>query len=333
MPDGQVASANLNYAGAANAALERILREQPSAILYGEDVALPGGVFGVTRGLQRLFGDRVFDTPISESAMLGAALGAATFGGRPIVEIMWADFMLVGIDQIINQMANARYLSRGRIAPAITIRTQQGSQPGACAQHSQSLEALLTHIPGIRVCMPSSPQDAYDLLLTAAELDDPVVVIENRNLYHGAKEAVALGGPVAPPGRARIVRAGWDLTLLSWGATVHVAVDAADQLADQGVSAEVIDARWLSPFDWETLYASLERTGRLAVVHEANVTGGFGAEVLARVAENGPALRGRPLRIGAPDVRIPAAPTLVGALMPSAESITSRVLERVQAAR
>ena len=326
-------SAKLNFAGAANAALDRLLRADPAVLLYGEDVAAPGGVFGVTKGLQKLHGDRVFDTPISESAILGTALGSAMFGGRPIVEIMWADFMLVGIDQIINQIANARYISQGRLTPSITIRTQQGSQPGACAQHSQSLEALLTHIPGIRVCMPSNPQDAYDLLVAAATLDDPVVVIENRNFYAGVKETVVLDGEPEPPGRAKIVRPGWDATLVTWGASVHVATAAADVLAELGISLEVIDARWLAPFDWDTLFASLERTSRLVVLHEANLTGGFGGEIVARVAEHGPVLRARPARIATPDARIPAAPTLLSSLIPSVDTVVDRVTSLIGSAR
>lgn len=329
MPDTLEQTARLTVAGAANAALDRILREDPRALLYGEDVALPGGVFGVSKGLQRAHGDRVFDTPISESAMLGTALGAAMFGARPIVEIMWMDFLLVGIDQLINQIANARYLSRGEITPAITIRTQQGSQPGACAQHSQSLEALITHIPGIRVCLPASAQDAYDLLIAAAALDDPVVVIENRNLYHGEKESVVLDRAPQPAGRARVVREGWDVTVVTWGAGVRTALAAADTLALQQVSVEVVDARWLAPFDWDTLFGSLERTGRLAVLHEANLTGGFGGEIVATAAERGPVLRSRPVRIAAPDVRIPAAPSLVSALMPDVARVVGRVAELV----
>jgi pyruvate/2-oxoglutarate/acetoin dehydrogenase E1 component len=324
-------TAKLNFAGAANAALERALREDENVILYGEDVALPGGVFGVTKGLQRLYGDRVFDTPISESAMLGVALGAATFGARPIVEIMWADFMLVGLDQIVNQIANARYISQGRITPAITIRTQQGSQPGACAQHSQSLEALLVHVPGIRVCVPSNAQDAYDLLVSAVTLDDPVVVIENRNLYHGDKVSVQLDRSPQPPGRAHVMRTGWDVSLISWGAQVTIALEAAESLAAEGISVEVIDARWLAPFDWPTLFSSIARTSRVAVLHEANLTGGFGAEIIAKVAEQGPPLRARPMRIGTPDARIPAAPALLDSLIPNVARVKQAIRQLVGA--
>jgi pyruvate/2-oxoglutarate/acetoin dehydrogenase E1 component len=163
MPDPKA----VTFGKSVNLALRRALTDTPETIFYGEDVAIPGGVFGVTRGLHKEFGNRVFDTPISESAILGSAVGAALVGMRPIVEVMWADFTLVALDQLVNQAANVRYLSRGRLKAALTVRTQQGTGPGACAQHSQSLETLMAHIPGLQVCMPATVQDAYDLLLTS----------------------------------------------------------------------------------------------------------------------------------------------------------------------
>jgi len=320
------ADGGLTYAEAANAALRRALAERPECIVFGEDVALPGGVFGVTRGLHRAFGDRVLDTPISETAMLGAAVGAALMGMRPVVEIMWMDFALVALDQIVNQAANARYVSRGGLSAPLTIRTQQGSQPGACAQHSQSLEALLTHVPGIRVCLPATAQDAYNLLLAAIWCDDPVVVIENRNLYFAGRHGVATGGRVPPVGGAVVRRGGTDVTLLSWGAMVGQALAAADRLAADNVQAEVIDARWLNPFDLATVLQSVRKTRRLAIAHEANLTGAFSAQVVTSVAEAGERLLCPPVRIGAPDVRIPAAPALLAAVMPDADSIAARIL-------
>jgi len=215
-------TANLRFGEAVNVALRRALESWPETLLYGEDVARPGGVFGVTRRLHRDFGDRVFDTPISESAIIGSAVGAAMMGRRPIVEIMWIDFTLVGIDQVINQAANVRYVSRGAVRAPITIRTQQGSTPGSCAQHSQSLEALFAHVPGLRVCLPSTAQDAYDLLLSAIACDDPTLVIESRALYNGEHEQVVIGGEIAAdrrqpapppwlrPDRRHVGRAGQD---------------------------------------------------------------------------------------------------------------------------
>ncbi|TAJ46921.1 MAG: acetoin dehydrogenase [Herbiconiux sp.] len=320
MPD-QIA--RLTYAQAANAALRRALDELPKTLLFGEDVAIPGGVFGVTKGLRKEFGDRVFDTPISESAILGGAVGTALMGLRPIVEIMWVDFSLVALDQIINQAANVRYLSRGSVSAPITIRTQQGTMPGACAQHSQSLEALFSHIPGLQVCMPGNAQDAYDLLWTAINTDDPCLVIENRTLYHGERTEVSVGGPALPVGASRLVRPGRDLTIVSWGATVHQCEQAAEDLLAHGVDAEIIDLRWLRPLDTATVLESVARTGRLLVAHEAHRFAGMGAEVVATVAESGVHLSAAPVRVAMPDARIPAAPTLLAALVPNAQWISS----------
>ncbi|WP_203432704.1 alpha-ketoacid dehydrogenase subunit beta [Jiangella asiatica] len=321
----------LSYGEAANAALRRALEERPEVLLYGEDVGVPGGVFGVSKGLRKQFGDRVFDTPISESAILGSAVGAAMFGRRPVVEIMWTDFFLVALDQVVNQAANVRYVSEGRLTAPLTIRTQQGTAPGSCAQHSQSLEAFFLHTPGIRVCMPVTAQDAYDLLLSAIGCDDPVVVIENRTLYHGAKQEVSLGGPVAPIGGLRTRRTGTTATVVTWGALSLQTVAAAETLAQEGHDVEVLETPWLDPFPWDEVLASVARTGRLVVAHEANRTGGFGAEVLARVAEAGIALAAPPRRVAVPDLRLPAAPGLAAAVVPGADQIAAAVRQLVAA--
>jgi acetoin:2,6-dichlorophenolindophenol oxidoreductase subunit beta len=313
----------VTYSGAVNAALRRCLAEVPQTLLYGEDVAKPGGVHGVTRGLWKEFGDRVFDTPISESAILGTAVGAAMMGRRPIVEIMWADFFLVALDQMINQAANVRYVSEGRLTAPLVVRTQQGSSPGACAQHSQSLEAVFLHVPGLRVAMPSIPQDAYDIMVSAVYCDDPVVVIDNRTLYFGEKQEIVTGRAPAPIGGSHVRRAGPAATVVTWGAITHRVLEAADRLAGQSLRVTVIETPWLNPFDTEAVVESVARTGgKLAVVHEANTTAGFGAEVVTRVAEAG-ALRHRPVRIAVPDARIPAAPELAAALIPDAGRISA----------
>lgn len=333
MPDRSM-TRQLRYGEAINEALRRALGEWPETILYGEDVAKPGGVFGVTRRLRREYGERVFDTPISESAILGSAVGAAVMGLRPVVEIMWADFSLVALDQLINQAANVRYVSRGELSAPITVRTQQGFAPGACAQHSQCLEAIFTHIPGLRVCMPSTAQDAYDLTLAAVACDDPVIVIESRRLYAGEKQPVQMGGPVPPIGGHRLRRAGDNITIVTWGAITHDVLAAAEDLqAGHGIGAEVIEAIWLDPFDRDALIRSTSRTGRLAVVHEANVTGGFGAEVLARAAEAGVRLQVPPQRLGLPDVRMPAATGLADAVLPRPAAICDLVLGMVRPGR
>jgi acetoin:2,6-dichlorophenolindophenol oxidoreductase subunit beta len=317
----------LRYGEAINEALRRALREWPETLVYGEDVAKPGGVFGVTRRLRREYGARVFDTPISESAILGSAVGAAMMGRRPIVEIMWADFSLVALDQLINQAANVRYVSRGELSAPITVRTQQGFAPGSCAQHSQCLEAVFCHMPGLRVCIPATAQDAYDLTLAAIACNDPTIVIECRRLYAGARQAVRLGEPVQPIGGHRLRRSGDDITIVSWGAVIHDVLAAAEELrAEHGIGAEVIEAVWLAPFDHDAVIRSASRTGRLAVVHEANVSAGFGAEVLARTVEAGIRLRVPPQRLGLPGVRVPAAPVLAEAVLPCAAAICDLVL-------
>jgi pyruvate/2-oxoglutarate/acetoin dehydrogenase E1 component len=316
---------SLTYAQSVNAALKRALADIPETLLFGEDVGVPGGVFGVTKGLTAEFGNRVFDTPISEAAILGGAVGAALMGRRPIVEIMWADFSLVALDQIINQAANVRYVSRGRLTAPITIRTQQGTGPGACAQHSQSLEALFAHIPGLVVGMPATSQDAHDMLLAAIHCDDPTIVIENRSLYHGARTAVTIDGPVEPVGGARVRRSGSDVTLVTWGAMSATALEAADDLAADGINVEVIDMRWLRPLDMPAVLDSLRKTGRLVVLHEAHTVGGVGAEIVAAVAESDVRLDARPVRIGMAPSRIPAAPSLLGALLPGKADVTAAV--------
>lgn len=322
-------SVQLSFGKAVNEALKRALAEMPDTILYGEDLAKPGGVFGVTRHLQTEFGaTRVFDTPISETAMLGAAVGAAMCGLRPIVEIMWIDFSLVAMDQIVNQAANVRYVSAGRLGAPLTIRTQQGATPGSCAQHSQNLEAMFAHVPGLRVGVPATAQDAYSMLLAAIRCDDPTLVIENRGLYHAGDQAVEVDGPIEDVGGARIARQGSDITIVTWGAMLAQVLDAAQQLDGQGVSAEVINARWIAPFDWETLLASVRKTGTLLVVHEANVGGGFGAEIAARVQSDlFGQLRAPVGRLGVDDCRMPSAPHLQAALIPDATRIVEQALE------
>jgi pyruvate/2-oxoglutarate/acetoin dehydrogenase E1 component len=330
MPDVGVVSRELPYIGAVNAALRWALESLPETLVFGEDVAKPGGPFGASRGLHRTFGDRrIFDTPISESAIIGAAVGAAMRGYRPIVEIMFMDFHLVAFDQVVNQAANVRYVSGGRYSAPLTIRTQQGYTLGSCAQHSQSLEAFFAHTPGIRIALPATPRDAYELLRAAIVCDDPTIVIESRALY-GTSGPVELDREVEPIGGARVVREGRDVTIVSWSRMVGEALDAAEILAARGIAAEVVDLRWLSPLDFDVVLASVERTGRLVVAHEANLTGGFGAEISARVMEHAFDLLDAPIaRVGTPDVRMPAAPSLQRAVIPAADTIVAAV-DRLQ---
>lgn len=325
-----VSTRELRYIQAVNLALHWALETYPEALAFGEDIALPGGPFGATKGLSEKFGNRIFDTPISESAFVGAALGAAMRGRRPIIEIMYGDFALVAMDQIVNQVANTRYVSRGGWLAPITIRTQQGYSPGACAQHAQSLEAWYAHTPGLRVGLPSNPRDAYEMLRSAIASDDPVMIFENRLLYP-TSAPVLLDGPVEPVGGTRIVRPGSDATVVTWSRMVVEATKAAEAAAEQGHSVEVIDLRWLSPLDFSPVADSVHRTGRLVIAHEANLTGGFGAEIAARVAQECFWDLDAPIqRVATPDVRIPAAPALQEAVIPGAPEILNgiqRVLE------
>lgn len=319
-------SPSLTIAAALNEALRRELAENPEVVLFGEDIAIPGGVFGVTRRLHSEFGsERVFDTPIAESAILGAALGAAQEGLRPVVEVMYSDFLLVALDQLVNQAANVRYLHSGQRSAPLVVRCQQGATPGSCAQHSQSLEALLAHIPGLKVGMASNPHDAYAMLRAAVHDPDPVIVIESRALY-AVEGPVDLDAPREAVGGARLRRPGADVLIVSWGRMVIEAEAAAAELVGVGIDAAVLDLRWLSPLDDATLIDLAKALKRVVVVHEANLTGGFGAEVAARLAERAFGELVAPvLRVATPDVRMPAAPELQAALLPSRSTIGDAV--------
>ncbi|WP_205961629.1 alpha-ketoacid dehydrogenase subunit alpha/beta [Pararhodobacter oceanensis] len=311
------------YGKAVTEALRAELEARPDVLVYGEDVGFGGGIFGCTRNLQKTFGeDRVFDTPISESAILGSALGAAMMGMRPVVEIMWADFMLVALDQIINQMANLRYLTRGTCTAPLVVRMQHGVTPGSCAQHSQSLEAILFHTPGLRVGLPSTAQDAHDMLRAAIACDDPTIIIESRAFYQ-RKEIADLTDDVQPIGGLRSRRAGKDIALVSWSTGMPVITEAAEILAAEGIDAAVIDLRWLSPLPEDELIAQIKASGNAAlVVHEANLTGGVGGELLCRLRDAGIE---NVARLATPDMRMPASPVLQREVLPNAQDVAAKV--------
>jgi pyruvate/2-oxoglutarate/acetoin dehydrogenase E1 component len=316
----------LRYIQAVNAALRWSMENVPESIIFGEDVAIPGGPFGSSKGLYEDFGERrIFDTPISEQGFLGMALGAAMTGLRPIVEIMYVDFAFVGMDQIVNQIATAHYASNGTYRAPLVIRSQQGYSIGSCAQHSHSAEAYFAHTPGLRIAIPSTPNDVYQMLRTAVLSDDPVIVLEARQLY-ADKGVVELDSPVEQMGGSRVVRPGKDVTIVTWGTMVGKALIAATELSADGVEAEVIDLRWLAPLDMGPVTQSLKQTGRVVIAHEANLTGGFGAEIAARIGEESFGdLRAPVMRIGAPDVHMPAAPALQTAVIPEAADIVRAV--------
>ncbi len=313
----------MSYIQAINEALTRELETRPEVLVYGEDVGHAGGIFGASRNLLKTFGaGRVFDTPISESAILGSAVGAALMGMKPIVEIMWGDFLLVALDQLINQAANIRYVTSGRSSVPIVVRTQQGATPGSCAQHSQSLEALLAHIPGLRIALPATPQDAYDLLRSAVASADPCILFEARGLYQSTGP-VRTSGPIQPIGKAVVRKSGTRAAIVTWGTALGPSLEAANSIGD----VSVLDIRWLSPLDEDALReVVLDAQGRVVVAHEANRTGGFGAEIVARLHEMlGERLPLKIKRVASPDIRMPAAPVLSQRLLPNAETIASAV--------
>jgi 2-oxoisovalerate dehydrogenase E1 component len=313
----------LTYQRAINRALRTELASRPEVLVYGEDVGAAGGIFGVSRGLQKEFGaERVFDTPISESAIIGSAVGAAMEGMRPVIEIMWGDFLLVAMDQLVNQAANVRFINRSGLHAPMVLRFQQGVTPGSCAQHSQSLEAFLAHVPGLKVGVPATPADAYAMTRAAVSDPDPCVLAEARELYQMSGE-VKLGGPVEAIGGARLHRRGESLAIITWGPMLWRALEAADRLAEVGQSAAVLDLRWLRPLDDTAIDQVVrEAGGRVIVAHEANLTGGFGAEIAARISERHfGGLVAPVLRVAALDTRIPAAPALQRAVIPGVQAI------------
>jgi len=319
--DGTDPLAVRDTAALAVAGLRAGLAARPEVLVCGEEVGKAGGIFAATRSLQREFGaDRVFDMPIAESAILGSAVGAAMCGQRPDVEIMWADFLLVALGQLINQAANVRYLTRDRFSAPLVVRTQHGATPGSCAQHSQSLEALLAHIPGLCVGLPTTPQDVYDMLRAAVADPDPCI-IESRAL-HQTKASVTLAATPGPVGSAALRVSGRDVALVGWGAVMAQLLEASRQLGQDVIEAAVLDLRWFSPFDDAALSAAVMGChSRAVIAHDANLTGGFGAEIAARLHEqHGPGAI-QICRVASPDIRVPAAPLLQRASLPDAAAV------------
>ncbi|WMS43003.1 alpha-ketoacid dehydrogenase subunit beta [Acuticoccus sp. MNP-M23] len=315
------------YIEAGRQAVRVAMQADPSVWCLGEDLGR-GGVFGQYKGLVDEFGAaRICDAPISEAAIMGVAVGAAMTGTRPVVEMRFSDFALCAIDELVNQAAKARFMFGGQSKVPITVREPMGMWRSSAAQHSQSLEAWYTHIPGLVVVCPSTPQDNFGLLLSAIRCDDPVVYLEHKGLWPLEGEVDIDAAPL-PIGKAAIRREGADLTLVSWSACVHEALAAATLLADEGVDAEVIDLRSLWPWDRDAVFASVKKTGRLLVAHEAVQVGGFGAEIAASVAENLP-LRAPIARVGAPRAPISYAPTMENAVRVTAAHIAERARKMV----
>jgi 2-oxoisovalerate dehydrogenase E1 component len=306
-------------------ALEFELEHDERVFVAGIDVGEGGNVFGLTRGLRDRFGDRVRDTPISETAVIGVGVGAAMAGLRPVVELMYVDFLGVCLDQLLNQAAKLPFMTGGSAEMGLTVRTQFGAGRSSGSQHSQSLEALLAHIPGLTVVMPSTPADTYGLLRAAIEDPNPVVFIEHRLLY-GMKGPAPAKDYVLPIGRAAIVRSGTDVTVVSVSRMVHEALAAAEEVAGAGISVEVIDLRTVAPLDHETVLASVARTGRLLIAHEAVVDFGIGAEIAATAAREAFWDLDAPIeRIGAAATPPPYAPDLERAWLPGRAQITEAI--------
>ena len=307
-------------------ALHDALESDPAVFLAGIDVG-GGNVFGLTRGLSDRWPGRVLDTPIAETAIMGLAVGSAMAGLRPVVELMYLDFLGVCLDQILNQAAKLRFMTGGAVTLPLVIRTQFGSGRSSGSQHSQSLEAMLAHIPGLTVVMPSSGEDTYGLLRTAIEDDNPVVFIENRLLYE-QKASQPPRDHRVPLGEARIARPGRDLTIVSWSHMLQVSVAAADQLAAEGIEAEVLDLRTIVPLDRDSILSSLHRTSRLVIAHEAVTDFGVGAEIAALAVREGFWFLDAPVaRVGAPRAPAPYAPTLEKAWMPGVADIIATARE------
>ena len=316
----------LRYGAAIGQALADAMEADPQVIILGEDIAGAGGSFGITRGLLDKFGpDRVIDTPISEAAIAGMAVGAAVSGLKPVVEIMFMDFTTLAMDALVNQAAKARFMFGAQVSVPMVLRTPHGGGVSAGPQHSQCLEAWFAHVPGLKVVCPSGPANAYGLLRSAIADPDPVVFVEHKGLYGQRGEVPEVLTPIAL-GKAATVRAGEHVTVVAYGATVAVAFQTAEQLASEGISLEVIDLQTIQPWDEAAVLASLSKTGHLVVVHEAVEQFGVGAEIAARMADIGFAhLKGPIVRLGAPFMPVPFSTELEMQYRPSAPRLNAAV--------
>ena len=323
----------LTFGEAVCEALSEEMRRDERVFMMGEDVGSAGGVFKIFDGLMEEFGpERVRDTPISEAGFTGLGVGAALTGTRPVVDIMFGDFVALAMDQIVNQAAKIRYMSGGQAAVPLTVHITMGAGRSSAAQHSQSLHAWFAHIPGLKVAIPSTPYDAKGLLKTAIRDDSPVMVFEDKMMYR-LEGPVPKEGYTIPFGQAEIKREGEDVTFVATSSMVHVALNAAEQLAEEGISAEVVDPRTLVPLDRETLIASASKTGHVVIVDEGYQSYGITAELAAVIAEGAFDYLDAPIvRLGATDVPVPFSPSLEFETIPNEEKVTAAVrgmLERV----
>lgn len=316
----------VKYAEAIRAALEAEMAADETVVLMGEEIGSLGGVFTVTQGLIERFGDeRVLDSPICENGLVGFSIGAAVAGMRPVVEVMFSDFALLALDQIVNLGAKLRFMSNGQFSVPLTIRMPSAGGTNHGPQHSQSLETMFAHVPGLVVAMPSTAADAYWMMRHAVRCDDPVIFLESKFLYF--REIGSIDERRGPDGfGARVARAGENVTVVSAGRMVQRCLEAAELLESEGTSCDVVDLRYIWPMDTETIAASLKRTGKLAVVHEAVEFCGWGAEVAAWASEQHfEDLDGPVLRVGSKRVPIPFQPHLEDQVVPTVERITSQL--------
>ncbi len=303
------------------------MERDPSVFLLGEDIGVYGGAFKITAGMLDHFGGRrVIDTPLSESAIVGAAIGAGLMGLRPIAEMQFADFISCGFDQIVNFAAKCRY--RWGAAVPIVVRAPSGAGVHGGPFHSQSPEAWFVHTPGLKVVMPATAYDAKGLIKAAVRDNDPVIFFEHKALYRRIKEEIPAEDYTVPIGKASVFRAGTDLSILTFGAMVYVALEAAETLGKEGISVEIIDLRTLLPIDEETILESVRKTSKAIVLHEATLTGGIGGEIAARIAEKAFEYLDAPVvRIAAPDTPIPYSPPLEEAFVPNAAKVIEKARE------
>lgn len=312
----------LTLVEAVRTALSRAMEDDPQVLVMGEDVGIDGGVFRATDGLVQRFGSaRVRNTPLSELLIAGMAVGVAAQGFRPVAEIQFMGFIYPTIDQLVNHASRLRTRTRGRLTCPMVLRAPYGGGIHAPEHHSESAESMLAHIPGLRVVIPSTPGRAYGLLLSAIRDPDPVVFLEPKRLYRAAREDVTDNGDGLELDRCFVIREGDDVTLIGWGAMLTETLAAADSLAEQGVAAEVIDVATLKPLDIATILASVEKTGRCVIVHEAALTGGYGGEISARIAEQGMLNLVAPVRRVAGYDTVMPLPRLEHHYMPSAARI------------
>ena len=313
----------MTYAEGIREAVRTKMKEDPNVILFGEDVGKFGGCFGVSGDLWEQFGDdRVRDTPISEGAIVGAAVGSAACGIKPIAELMFIDFLTVGMDQLVNQAAKMKYMFGGEISIPMVLRVPAGGGIGGAAQHSQSLEAWATHVPGLKVVYPSNAQDAYGLLLTSIDDPDPVVFIENKVLYAMQNDVDENEMKAIPLGKARVVKEGSDVTIITYGRQVYDSLQAAEIVAKDGINVEVIDLRSLFPLDKETIVKSIEKTHKAVLVSEECKRGAYTGDIAAMIAEElFYELDGPLMRVGALNTPIPFSTELENYVMPNVRDI------------